>query len=386
MSGSTQVFYPPNLWWRNALPRLALVNEVLVCVGGVSMYAVSLLGPQTPNGPGLLYQLVLMHCVGWSCMAVMASSGLWVVRRAWRRMPDAKRHYEQHGAYPGLLPAGRAQLAMSTLASVFMAAWLGRWMLALCWPWLRMNEAATLPPYGLALFNTAYGSLVVYAFEFFRDRAISSRYRAKRAQELSVQAQLDLLRSQLEPHMLFNTLANVNDLIDEDPGQAKAMLQRLIAFLRASLQGSRVGVHPLSAEFSLVADYLAIMQIRMGERLHAELHLPPELAHLPVPTLLLQPLVENAIQHGLAPRRAGGTLRLMADLHGDRLRLKLSNTGGTPQTATQGLGFGLHCVAERLQATYGDRADLVLQHHPDQDRTEVTVSLPCPDAAPDRAA
>ncbi len=386
MSGVAQVFYPPNLWWRNALPRLALVNEVLVCVGGVSMYAVSLLGPHTPDGPGLLYQLVLMHCVGWSAMVVMATSGLWVVRRAWRRMPDARRRYELHGAYPGLLPAARAQLVLSTLASVFIAAWLGRMLLALCWPWLRLNETTPLPPYGLAVFNTAYGSLAVYAFEFFRDRAISSRHRAKRAQDLSVQAQLDLLRSQLEPHMLFNTLANVNDLIDEDPSQAKAMLQRLIAFLRASLQGSRVGVHPLSAEFSLVADYLAIMQIRMGERLQSELQLPPALAHLPVPTLLLQPLVENAIQHGLAPRRAGGTLRLVADLHGPHLRLRVSNSGGAPLPATQGGGFGLRCVAERLQATYGDRADIGLLHHPDLDSTEVTVNLPCPDATPARPA
>ncbi len=267
MAVSPSVFYPPNLWWRNALPRLAIVNELLVCVGGVSMHALSLLGPPAPDAPGLLYQMVWMHCLGWSSMAVMATSGLWVVRRAWRTMPNAPRHYEQHGAYPGLPPASRYQLLLSTLVSVLIAAWLGREWLSMMLPWLTPNAHTPLPPYWLAVFNTAYGSLAVYAFEYFRDRAISSRQRAKQAQHLSAQAQLDLLRSQLEPHMLFNTLANVNDLIDEDPAQAKAMLHRLIAFLRATLQGSRVMTHPLAAEFQLVADYLALMQIRMGERL-----------------------------------------------------------------------------------------------------------------------
>ncbi len=376
MPSSATAFCPPNLRWRNALPRLAIVNELLVCVGGMSMHALSLLGPTTPDAPGLLYQLVWMHCLGWSSMAVMATSGLWVVRRAWRQMPDARQRYVQHGAYPGLLPPARAQLILSTVASVLASAWLGRALLAEVLPWLAPGVPALVPPFGLALFNTAYGALAVYAFEFFRDRAISSRHRARQAQQLSAQAQLDVLRSQLEPHMLFNTLANVNELIDEDPAQAKAMLQRLIAFLRATLQGSRVTDHALSAEFSLVGDYLAIMQIRMGDRLQAELVLPPDLAHHSVPAMLLQPLVENAIQHGLAPRRAGGRLHVSAEVQGQELRLKVRNTGAQPQVATQGSGFGLRCVAERLQRLHGDRAKLALVHHAEDDLTEVTVTLP----------
>ncbi len=382
MSVSPAVFYPPNLRWRNALPRLAIVNELLVCVGGVSLHAASLLGETAPDSPGLLYQLAWIHGLGWSCMAVMATSGLWVVRRAWRNMPDAQRHYEQHGAYPGLPRASRYQLFFSTVVSVFIAAWMGRELLALGLPWLTTSVHAPPPPFWLAVFNTAYGSLAVYAFEFFRDRAISSRHRAKKAQQLSAQAQLDLLRSQLEPHMLFNTLANVNDLIDEDPAQAKAMLHRLIAFLRATLQGSRVVVHSLSTEFELVADYLALMQIRMGDRLKTELLCPPELAEAPVPAMLLQPLVENAIQHGLAPRRIGGWVRITARQQAQGLILQVSNSGAQPQAATQGSGFGLRFVADRLQALYADLASVNLQHLMAEDLTLVTIVIPYPTNAP----
>jgi hypothetical protein len=378
MTASAEVFYPRNLRWRDALPRLALVNELLVAVGAVSMYAGGMLGKWTLAEPGFFYQLVWMHCVGWSGMLVMATSALWWARRAWRHMPDPAARYEQHGAYPGLLPADLAGLAAITVLGVLISAFLGRSLLMACLPWLAQFGPAPLPPYELAVFNTTYGGLAIYAFEYFRDRSIWSKHREERARQLSAQAQLELLRSQLEPHMLFNTLANVNDLIDEDPAQAKAMLHRLIAFLRATLQGSQVVVHPLSTEFELVADYLALMQIRMGERLKAELHLPPELAEAPVPAMLLQPLVENAIQHGLAPRRAGGWVRITADRQAQGLVLTVRNSGGQAQEATRGSGFGLRFVAERLRALYADLAFVELQHLMNEDITQVTVVIPLP--------
>lgn len=189
--------------------------------------------------------------------------------------------------------------------------------------------------------------------------------------------------------MLFNTLANVSDLIDEDPPQAKAMLLRLISFLRATLSGSRAPQHALSSEFQLAGDYLALMQIRMGARLQTELHLPPELADMPVPALLLQPLVENAIQHGLAPRRAGGMLQVQAATQGQQLVLTVRNSGGQPASDSAGTGFGLAFVTERLQALYGEGATLTLQHLQSDDVTVVTVRVPlasCVPVAPSHAA
>jgi len=136
--------------------------------------------------------------------------------------------------------------------------------------------------------------------------------------------------------------------------------------------------HTLSAEFDLLADYLALMQIRMGERLTADLQLPPALAHVSVPAMLLQPLVENAIQHGLAPRRAGGFVRIAAQWQAPGLSLIVSNSGGPAQEAAPGKGFGLRCVADRLKALYGDQASLALQHHTSDNTTVVTIKLPCP--------
>jgi len=381
MSSSSQAFCPGNLRWSKLLPRLALVNELLVLVGAVSMHAGGILGQQTLAEPTFLYQLVWMHCIGWSGLLVLSASALCFVRHAWRHTPHPEERYERHGAYPGLLPADRIKLALITVASVLVAAGLGRALLGACQPWLAMVGPAPLPPYELAVFNTSYGALAIYAFEFFHDRAIWSRHREARACQLSAQAQLDLLRSQLEPHMLFNTLSNVNDLIDEDPAQAKAMMHRLIAFLRATLSSSRVVEHALSTEFQMVADYLALMQIRMGDRLKADLQLPPALAHVPVPAMLLQPLVENAIQHGLAPRRAGGFVRVSADWQAPYLRLMVCNSGGQPASTTPGEGFGLRCVADRLQALFGEQASVTLVHQPVEGATVVTIQLPCPAAA-----
>ena len=193
-------------------------------------------------------------------------------------------------------------------------------------------------------------SVVFVAFFYQRGRG---ELLARQARE----AELRLLQSQLEPHMLFNTLANLRVLITLDPPRAQAMLDRLIAFLRATLAASRAGTHTLADEFARLDDYLALMAVRMGPRLHAQLRLPPELAALPVPALLLQPLVENAIRHGLEPKVEGGHIELSAERDGPRLLLAVRDSGlGWPGTPRE--GFGLAQVRERLAALYGAAARL----------------------------
>ncbi|MBS0318842.1 MAG: histidine kinase, partial [Proteobacteria bacterium] len=143
---------------------------------------------------------------------------------------------------------------------------------------------------------------------YFYNRSQQSRLHGKieQAQRLAAEAQLKLLQAQLEPHMLFNTLANLRVLIGADPARAQQMLDHLIDYLRATLAASRAPEHALSAEFERLRDYLELMAVRMGPRLAYTLELPPELAGEPVPTLLLQPLVENSIRHGLEPKVEGG--------------------------------------------------------------------------------
>lgn len=218
----------------------------------------------------------------------------------------------------------------------------------------------------------------------------------------ATEARLKLLETQLEPHMLFNTLANLRVLIATDPERAVAMLDRLNDYLRATLGGSRSTLHPLSQEFDRLADYLALMAVRMGRRLRCTLDLPPELRAVPVPPLLLQPLVENAIRHGLEPQVEGGEIRVLARREGGDLVIDVIDTGAgldagpvstleereprrpvhtSPgsDSSTQG-GFGLTQVRERLRTLYGEDGTLALSS-PSGGGTCATVTLPFSAAA-----
>jgi len=202
-----------------------------------------------------------------------------------------------------------------------------------------------------------------------RGQARAQRAQVAAAAHEATLARLDMLQSQLEPHMLFNTLANLRALIAADPPRAQEMLDHLIAFLRATLAASRQSEHPLSDEFARLDDYLALMRVRMGDRLRTHATLPPELAALPVPPLLLQPLVENAIKHGLEPQRGPGELQVDAALDGATLVLRVADTGRGLEAAAQAKarepdmpssGFGLAQVRERLQTLFGDAARFTL--------------------------
>ena len=202
-----------------------------------------------------------------------------------------------------------------------------------------------------------------------RGQARVQRAQVAAAAHEATLARLDMLQSQLESHMLFNTLANLRALIATDPPRAQEMLDHLIAFLRASLAASRQSEHPLSEEFARLDDYLALMRVRMGERLRTSSALPPALANLPVPPLLLQPLVENAIKHGLEPQRGPGELHVEASLDGSTLVLRVADTGRGLDAAARALarepalpssGFGLAQIRERLRTLHGDAARFTL--------------------------
>jgi LytS/YehU family sensor histidine kinase len=181
------------------------------------------------------------------------------------------------------------------------------------------------------------------------------------ARQHANEARLKLLESQLEPHMLFNTLANLQALIGTDPQHAQEMLNHLIAYLRATLSASRAPLHPLQGEFERLRDYLEIMSVRMGPRLRYTLDLPADLAQVPVPTLLLQPLVENAIKHGLEPKVQGGSITVQARQAGQQITLTVLDTGvGLPLASAGVDGFGLAQVRERLSAIYGDQGAIEL--------------------------
>jgi signal transduction histidine kinase len=216
----------------------------------------------------------------------------------------------------------------------------------------------------MTLLGTAVSVLAISSIE----RLGAARADAEAARRQAAENQLRLLQSQLEPHMLFNTLATLRVLIGSDVREAQAMLDRLIAYLRATLNASRTPLHPLATEFARVADYLALMALRMGPRLDVALDLPAALRDTPVPPLVLQPLVENSIQHGLEPKVAGGRITVSARAEGGVLVLEVRDSGIGLQAApahetrapTSGTGFGLTGIRERLVTLYGNRASLAL--------------------------
>jgi len=216
---------------------------------------------------------------------------------------------------------------------------------------------------------------------------LSWRYRARWKQEALharvTEAQLKLLQGQIEPHFLFNTLANVQSLIDFDPERAKLMLERFTDYLRASLGQLRGDSTTLAQEFAMLEAYLGLMQLRMGERLRVELSLPPELGAVALPPLLAQPLVENAIHHGLEPQIAGGTVTVSARRVDGRLWIEVADDGQglDGPKRRNGNGVALGNIRARLAARFGPGATLELLPR-EGGGTLARIQIPLPANAP----
>jgi two-component system, LytTR family, sensor histidine kinase AlgZ len=206
--------------------------------------------------------------------------------------------------------------------------------------------------------------------------------RALAATALAKEAELKALRYQLHPHFLFNTLNAISTLVVEERTQdATRMIARLGDFLRATLDGGHTHEVALADELALTEHYLDIEKARLGDRLSIVIHVGPETLHATVPYLLLQPLVENAIRHGIAPRREGGRLEIEAALADGRLTIRLRNDGITGQPAraldshSESSSVGLRNVRERLQHLYEDDHRFVIELA-DDGSCDVLIDLP----------
>jgi hypothetical protein len=185
------------------------------------------------------------------------------------------------------------------------------------------------------------------------------RERLLRAEAEANEAQLRALRYQLNPHFLFNSMNAVSTLVAEGNGLAATkMLAQIAAFLRAALDGQTVPELPLSQELVLTERYLAIEQERLGHRLRVDLVIAPETLEALVPSLLLQPLVENAVRHGIAPLIEGGSIAVQSELRTSRVHISVINSGRRgdqtrARASAQATGIGLTNTAKRLKRLYG---------------------------------
>jgi hypothetical protein len=176
----------------------------------------------------------------------------------------------------------------------------------------------------------------------------------------TLQARLRTLEAQIEPHFLFNTLANVRRLYETDATAGEAMLERLMQYLEIALPSMRGDGPSLEREAELVRAYLDLQKVRMGRRLQYRVDIPAELSALRIPPMMLLTLVENAIKHGLAPQREGGRVDIGATREASTLRLEVADTGGGFGGQTTGGGTGLANIRARLAAMFGAAAELTL--------------------------
>lgn len=215
----------------------------------------------------------------------------------------------------------------------------------------------------IALFFGIIASITFLLFERIEllDLEIKQRLlKQLESEKREMEAQLKMLQAQIEPHFLFNTLANVGSLINSDPVLAKRLLERLNDWLRVALARVRSDSATLGDELDMLENYLQILKIRFGERLRWSITMPEDSRLTPFPPMLLQPLVENAVRHGIEPKLGGGEIVIRADLTQGNLHIEVSDNGtGFIEDANTG-GTGLVNVRARLAALFGEAGRLTL--------------------------
>jgi len=232
-------------------------------------------------------------------------------------------------------------------------------------------QAPLLFAAGFLLYSLAVASNYVI-LEIEESRAAQAR--VLETSILARDAELKALKAQINPHFLFNSLNSISALTSIDAGRAREMCILLADFLRLTLGLGEKALVPLREELELLQRFLAIEKVRFGERLHVDAHIDAQAEACLLPPLLLQPLVENAIIHGIATLPAGGTVRLVAECSGGRLHLSVENSVDPDAPAPRKSGRGLANVRLRLEARYGK--DATLRATGEEELFRVAVSLP----------
>jgi sensor histidine kinase YesM len=204
----------------------------------------------------------------------------------------------------------------------------------------------------------ALAALVRQKDALARHQALEFELERSELERQALDARLHLLQAQVAPHFLFNTLANIQVLVDTRSPQASAVLRSLIAYLRAAVPLLREPVATLGQELQLVTAYLELMHMRMPDRLQFEIHADDDVRSLRCPPTTLLTLVENAVRHGIDPSEEGGRIDVHLQRRGDRCVIRVSDTGVGFRETGRGLGTGLATLRERLQLVFGDATEL----------------------------
>lgn len=226
----------------------------------------------------------------------------------------------------------------------------------------------------LVYFLIAFVSYAFNYYKHFRDQ----QERAALIETRLAQAQLAALKTQLHPHFLFNALNTITALIPDKPADAEKMISRLSELLRLTLENENIQKITLREELAILDRYLEIQGIRFQDRLQVSMEIPQKALDALVPNLILQPLAENAIRHGIAQMTENGKIHFEAQIKGDRLRLVVSDNGpGMGDMAREGKspGMGLSNTRERLQQLYHDDHEFIIENRP-EGGVRVAIDIP----------
>jgi two-component system LytT family sensor kinase len=242
------------------------------------------------------------------------------------------------------------RILMAALRGMFLWSWLVYWLIA--------------------------GGGQVYRYY---EHYLSSELRVERLERSFSEARLNALRMQLDPHFLFNALNTISSQVERDPRLARAMIEHLGDLLRLSLESKDRQEVPLAEEMAFLDHYVAIQKIRFGSQLKIETRISPEVKYASVPSLFVQPLVENAIRHGISKRSTGGTVIISADRVDHRLEIRIIDDGvGLPPgwTMNTSNGLGLSVTRERIAGLHGNGSSHFAVLRREGGGTEVEISLP----------
>jgi LytS/YehU family sensor histidine kinase len=224
------------------------------------------------------------------------------------------------------------------------------------------------------LYALLFGSILSYIF-ISQQRMSDEKIRRLEVERNAIMKEIKLLQSQMEPHFLFNTLSNILGLIDTEPGKAKRMLESFTSFLRSSLVMARNETISLSQEMDVIKNYLDIFSVRMGARLRYAIDIPTSLSGFQIPPLLVQPLVENAIKHGLEPSVTGGDLLIQGSRETDKVRIVVADSGIGINETNPGNCIGLDNIRRRLSLLYGERGRLFFEDN-SPSGVKVVIEIP----------
>jgi two-component system LytT family sensor kinase len=331
---------------------------------------------------GFVFALPSLSSGGWkrSLLSSLAQWWSWglvtpLILAADRRLPFSDKQLPRR-VIAHLLPS-----FLFTAAYIYVFAAL-RALLGLG-AWSALLDAKTLlgALRGMFLWSWLVYWLIFGAWQAYRyyERYLSSELRMERLERQFSEARLNALRMQLDPHFLFNALNTISSQVERDPKLARGMIEHLGDLLRLSIESKGRQEVPLAEEIAFLEHYLAIQKIRFGEHLKIEIRVAPEVKYASVPCLFVQPLVENAIRHGLSRRSSGGSVIVSAERVENRLEIRVQDDGvGLPpgwQMETSA-GLGLSVTRERIAGLHPNGASHFAVRRRASGGTEVEISLP----------